>query len=489
MTYSRKNQILIILFPLLLSGTLSGAQMLKNPRTEVTSNTYFSSGNMLPFWMVSNQFGKYSTGLNGNVTTIGLFSETEGDSLWNLNYGLEIANRLTGKNELWLHQGYLQLDYRNFIRVSVGMWEETMGNQYNPLSSGSIIWSGNARPLPKVEIGTAGYVEVPFTNGNLEAKASLAHGWFEDNRYVENVLLHQKYIYFRTSWDFPLAINYGFHHYAMWGGISPRHGELPVNLDSYRRVFLVESGGEDAPTGWQINKFGNHIGSRHLGLDWESNNNTVGVYYQDVFEDGSGRRKENFPDGLWGIYYRTNDDFPLVKAFLYEWLYTADQSGPVHHYQVGLRGEDNYFNHGVYQNGWTTHNMIIGTPFITSPRFNEAVFNPEAPTNYDHRVFNSRVNVHHAGFMGHFTEKASYKIVGSYSRNKGIHDHSADIWRPEAYKIYKPREQWSWRGDVNYLWQQPGLQTTLSIAVDRGEMYGDNFGVMLGIKYACFGGR
>lgn len=487
MIHSRKTRILILIFPLLLSPLFSGAQLLKSPNTEAITNTFFSSGNMLPFWMISNQFGKYSTDLNGNVTTIGLFSEPVNNSSWDMNYGLEIANRLTSDNKTWLHQGYLQLDYRNFIRASAGAWEETMGNQYNPLSTGSIIWSGNARPLPKVEIGTAGYVEVPFTNGNVEASASLAHGWFEEGRHVENVWLHQKYIYFRTSWEFPLAINYGFHHYAMWGGISPKYGDLPVNLDSYARVFFVESGGEDSPAGWQINKFGNHIGSRHLGFDWESANNTVGIYYQDVFEDGSGRKKENFPDGSWGIYFETNDEHPLVKAILYEWLYTADQSGPVHHYQVGLRGEDNYFNHGVYQNGWTSRGMIIGTPFITSPRFNQAVFNPDEPTDYDHRVFNSRVNVHHAGFMGHFSGKTSYKIVGSYSRNEGLHDNSADIWRPEVYKIYTPREQWSWRGDLNYHWQQVGLQTTLSIALDRGEMYGNNFGVMLGIKYVCFG--
>jgi len=486
MNHLRRTQILILLFSLLFfSVTLSDAQILKTPTAEVTNNTWVSSGNMLPFRMVSKQFGKYPADLNGNITAIDLFSTPSSSALFDLNYGLEIANRITGDNELWLHQGYLQLDYRNFISISAGIWEETMGNQFEPLSSGSIIWSGNARPLPKIEIGTAGYVDVPFTGGKLEAKASLAHGWFEADRHVENVMLHQKYIYFRTSWDFPLAINYGFHHYAQWGGISPRHGALPVDWDSYRRVFLAESGGENSPEGWQINRFGNHIGSRHLGFDWERDDNTIGVYHQDVYEDESGRVKSNFPDGLWGIYWESNNEKPMVKGLLYEWLYTADQSGPVHDWRAGLGGEDNYFNHGVYQNGWTSHNMIIGTPFITSPRFNHEIFNPDEPTNYDHRLFNSRVSVHHAGFMGYFTEYMSYKIVGSYSRNKGLHNHSADLWRPEVYKINKAREQWSWRGDLSYYWQQPGLETTLSLALDQGEMYGDNFGVMVGVKYFC----
>jgi hypothetical protein len=478
-----KIQTVVLVLLLCLFSLPMESQMVKVPDVEIETHGYASTGKMLPFWFVSNEFGQYSADLSGNLTTLKLHSNTDNATGFGLNYGLEVANRFTGDNDFWLHQGYIDLTYLNFFRLSAGVWEETLGNQYKPLSSGSIVWSGNARPLPKVEVGTAGYVKVPFTRGKLETMASLAHGWFEADRHVENVWLHQKYIYFRTSWDFPLAINYGFHHFAMWGGVSPRHGKLPVNLDSYRRVFFVQSGGEDAPEGWQINKFGNHIGSRHLGLDWESTNNTVGVYYQDVFEDGSGRRRENFPDGLWGIYYETNDEHPLVKAFLYELLYTANQSGPVHHYQVGLTGEDNYFNHGVYGNGWTTHQMVIGTPFITSPAFNYLLFNADEPVNIDFKLFNNRVSVHHAAVMGCISEQLQYKLAGSFSRNMGLHNYSADSWRPEVFKIYAPRKQWSWRGDIKYLWRKSGIESTVSVAVDRGEMYGDNAGVMLGLKY------
>jgi hypothetical protein len=38
-----------------------------------------------------------------------------------------------------------------------------------PLSSGSLLYSGNARPIPKVAV-SSDYIPVPFTKGYIEYK-------------------------------------------------------------------------------------------------------------------------------------------------------------------------------------------------------------------------------------------------------------------------------------------------------------------------------
>jgi len=481
----------ILLLSLLLWSTLTPGQTLPKPYSEAETNTYFSSGKMLPFWFQSNQWGKYSPASTGNVTSLTLLSQPGKDSrnshVLSLNYGLEVSSRYTpGEAQLWLHQGYLKADYQNIFRLTGGVWEETMGNQYAPLSSGGIIWSGNARPLPKIQIGTTDYIKAPFTNGKLEGKALLAHGWFNGDRYVKNVWLHHKFVGIRTSWDFPISIHLGFHHFAQWGGENDKYGQLPDDLEDFWKIFAVKKGGEESRRSDQMNKAGNHLGSRYIGIDWKQKPSKIGFYYQDIFEDGSGMRKQNFPDGLWGIYYETNHSLRLIKGVLYEWLYTDHQSGPLHSLELELAGNDNYFNHGGYSSGWSAYRRSIGTPFITSPILNNPLFTPDKTTDHDHKFSNNRVNVHHIGIMGNFSEKTEYKILGSFSTNKGLHDYDGNNWRPDFYRILSPRNQWSFRADLKHLWQKLNLETSLSLAADIGEMYGNNFGMMLGLKVPLY---
>ncbi|TVQ06455.1 MAG: hypothetical protein EA361_19780 [Bacteroidetes bacterium] len=450
------------------------AQYLPEIQLEVTGHT--GSGGQMPFWMVSNQHGKYS--LDGTGAMAGLRFISQGDTTreWNFAYGLEALSRLDNSSKLWIQQGWAELNYRQLIRLRAGIQEETFGNEYSPLSTGSVIWSGNARPLPKLEMGTAGFVNVPFTDGLFQIKGSLAHGWFEKDRYVENVWLHQKYAAARTRLDFPLNFYFAYHHFAHWGGDHPVHGKLPTDLNSYLKVFFIRKGDEDSPHSWQLNRFGNHIGSRHYGIDWEREQYEINFYFQDVYEDGSGGRMKNYPDGLWGMVWKNKkNDAPLL-AVLYEYLQTTDQSGPMHDRELSLGGDDNYFNHGIYHSGWTHYRMTIGTPFITSPLFNQDI---DHPSNI--RIWNNRVRAHHFGVEGFLFKDLSYRMRMSYSKNEGI--YASNITVPEVFSFDGPRYQWSWRTDWSYRFERQNITATLSVAGDKGSMYGDNLGVMLGMRY------
>ena len=112
------------------------------------------------------------------------------------------------------------------------------GNQYDPLSSGSLLYSGNARPITKLAV-SSNYIPVPFSRGLIEFKGYLSHGWFEEDRYTASPYLHLKNVYLRVGGDLPIHAHFGFHHYAIWGGTSPEHGNLPNGWDTYKKIFFT----------------------------------------------------------------------------------------------------------------------------------------------------------------------------------------------------------------------------------------------------------
>ncbi len=134
----------------------------------------------------------------------------------------------------------------------------------------------------------------------------------------------------------------------------------------------------------------NHIAWRIHGIDLSQKTFEAGVFLQDVMEDGSGWRRRNFPDGLWGVWFRLTDHQKPVRAITYEYLQTTLQSCP--DYRVNgevVGGRNNYFNHGHYQSGWSYHQYTIGTPLVSSPILND-------PAN--HSFTNNRVRAYHVGF-------------------------------------------------------------------------------------------
>lgn len=467
--------ILVLIF--LLKPLHSCGQLLKLPSITLKSTGQYNLSDQPTFWLMSNRFGKFELTQAAALASIKIETEHTHDSFLDINYGLEMVGGTGGAENAWVHQAYLMVDFQKFIRFRAGWMEERIGNGYKPLTSGEIIWSANARPLPKIEFGSAGFVDVPYTNGLFQINGSIAHGWFESGRHVENLWLHQKYAGARTRFQFPVNISFTYHHFAQWGGKHPTFGQLPNGLNSFKKVFFIQAGDENAPVSWQINRFGNHIGSRSYGIDYERDHYSVKVYLQDVFEDGSGGRKKNYPDGLWGLVWIRQQKGTLVDAFLFEYLQTTNQSGPLHDPEQGLSGDDNYFNHGTYQSGWTHHRMTIGTPFITSPLFYN---NIDHPRNIS--IWNNRVQVNHVGVLGTFPWNIKYRLLVSYGRNKGLHASESEV--PEMFDFAgKTRRHLGWLVALNSKTPLPGLEAEMLLSGDRGEMYGNNLGFSLSFIY------
>lgn len=442
------------------------------PSVLVESGAVLSTGQHAPFWFYSNQYGKISTKNNSVYLLSSIYRNFKEESKTDYSYNLSPLLRYDGLGRSYMHQWYAELKFY-FLHFTAGAKEEVFGNQDSSLSSGCIIWSKNARPMPKLTFYVPNYTPVPFTWKYLEFKGGISHGWFDDNEYNKNVWLHHKYFYLRLGGKLPVHVSYGLHHFAQWGG-TYYNQTLPHDLKAFKHVFLGRGGNPIPNTPWEdwVNKLGNHIGSRNFGAEVEFRKTKVSLYWQNIFEDGSGKAYRNIKDGLFGISIRSKEKDKLISGFVYEFFNTTDQSGRInatdsikpdgHRYELG--GNDDYFNHWMYNKGWTFQEMILGNPLITSP----AIIHGDR-NDY---VRNNRIIAHHLGMDGQMS-KISYKLLYTYSLNYGTNFYPISPRETQHSILLTTQVQ-----DV-LTWK---LNLSCAIGADFGKMYGDNFGIMFSLS-------
>lgn len=428
----------------------------------LTSNGVYS-----PFWLQSEQYGKISSEPNSMDLLVGINKEFRGNKQL-FNYGFKANLLLQADNEkttAYFQEIYAKARLLVFDLI-VGAREEHLGNQDSTLSSGGFLFSQNARPMPKITIGIEHFTPVPFTNGFLEIKGALAHGWFTDNIYVKGLLLHQKYLYLKIGGKLPVHFQYGIDHVAEWGGVVPGVGQQPESFSDYLKIFFGKSGSKDANMGDQINTLGNHIISQSMRLDIDISDFQLGGYWQNLSEDPPVRfitGTMNLPDGLWGVSLR-NRQFHFIKGIVYEYLNTTDQSGPYPDRDgIIYGGADGYFFNFLYQNGWTYYSRTIGTPFISSPLYNK---------NGAVNVVNNRVQVHHIGLEGD-VYGYNYKFLTSFSKNYGSYDNPFPAMIRNTSMMLQINKRFPKLSNV---------QIGCSFGGDFGKLYGNSVGCIFSIK-------
>ncbi|TKT92956.1 capsule assembly Wzi family protein [Dyadobacter frigoris] len=391
------------------------------------------SGSRTPFWMQANQFGTIpksspaATLRSGFEKYIRFGShKNRAKNVWRAGFGIEAVGNLTESSKLLFPQLHATLRFKNW-EIFAGRKKQWVGLADSTLGTGSYAWSGNAMPIPKIQIGTIGFVNVPFTQGWLSFNAFYSDGFFENNRPVTSGLkLHQKALYLKIGNKYSrLKLLGGFNHQVQWGGKSPyytKDGKLPdgfknyINVITGQRYFL----GDDLTEFDYNNRIGNHLGSIDLGIQYIGHEYSWFIYRQNIYEDGSLSKLLNIADGLNGISIRKNNSYGAnfeVSAIVVEFLFTKSQGGSVWDLETVL-GRDNYFNNGQIRDGWSYFDRTIGTPFIT----------PTSDTNWkwpgysDSFTSNNRVSVFHFGFSGTFLQKIQWSSKLSYSSNIGTYD-------------------------------------------------------------------
>jgi hypothetical protein len=458
----------IVVFSFLLLLPLLVAAQNDSVRYDIGITGVASTGTYSPLWLQSKSYGKivtapYSADLLAGIT------KDYGKSKRTFDYGFKADMLLQTWNtntNICFHELYAKVRFHVFDLV-VGEREDHLGNQDSTLSCGGILFSENARPMPKISLGIEHFIPVPFTYGYVEVKGALVHGWFTDNTFVKHALLHHKYAYIRLGGKLPVHIQYGLDHVAQWSGYVPGQGQQPSGLHDFVDIFFGRSGGTDALLTDQINALGNHIISQSMKLDVDISDFKLSGYWQNISEDGPIREiwnTPNLPDGLWGVSLR-NSKFPFVKGILYEYLNTTDQSGPYHDKDgIVYGGADGYFRNGVYQSGWTYYSRTIGTPFITSPVYN---------VNGEIYTLNNRVQVHHFGIEGDILGY-QYKALSSFSKNYG------DACKPPYSEMIKNT---SMMLEVNKLFPKlANINIGCSVAADFGKLFGNTVGCQFTVR-------
>lgn len=362
-------------------------QFFKKIPIQATLGTIVSSDSLTPFLLRTRQYGLVP--LKSGIGYFNLSLRKEYDSLYSTTdrrlkrfgygYGIETHLNIGKVNQLLMPVSHFKVRYGAF-ELYGGRRREIQGLVDTLGTMGSYIWSGNALPMPKIEISVPNFTTI-MKNGLLAIKGNLAHGWFGKGDSVQNVWLHQKSLYARIGKpDWKVHLIGGFNHQVQWGGYptKPFYDEISEQTISkfgtdFTTFFKISTGVRlnkygkgnqvGVPSNEAGNRAGNHLGTVDIGITTNLRHTTFFIYKQSIYEDGSLFYLSNIIDGLYGVSVKRN--IGIVKNITFEYFHSLNQGGDVFELQPELRGRDNYFNNSLYKDNWSYKNFGIGTPLIT----------------------------------------------------------------------------------------------------------------------------
>ena len=433
--------------------------------SSVSLSGFLAHQKKLPFWATSNRYGILPDS-RGSLLEARLFSDFNSKHIFQLAYGISAAAYLShDDNAILLDQLYISGKWKK-LRLDLGMIHRE--TEYNGVSftNGNIIYSNNARTMPGYNLHSD-YIAVPWTHQVFSFQFNWADYLMIDDRYVHHTRLHNKSIFLKITPHARLEIILGLEHWVQWGGTSSRYGKQPSSFKDYLRIVCGKAGGDGATNSDIINALGNHLGREHLRINYKGDNYLLSFYHDIPFEDGSGTDFRSFPDGVYAFYFGSKEKKRWLSDIIYEFNYTKYQSGRYHnppgHPVEVLGGNDNYFNNGEYQSGWTLYGRTIGSPLMT----------PHEPNakGITLGIYNNRIIGHHIGLKGQAWKKIPYKIMLTYTLNYGQYVKPL----PQA-----PQKQFSFALEAA-LPQTPKLPLRIDVGIygDWGEFLPNNLGFTL----------
>lgn len=455
-------------------------------RYDVEAVSVAATGANTPFWLVNNRDGLGSVKRYNGYLRAAAFVDGDTARRFSWNAGADLVGAYGMTSHFIIEQLYAGINYRS-VFVYAGSRIEDSGTVDRRLSSGDLLYSGNALPMPQVRAGLSRFVPVPLTNDWLHIRGYVAYGLFTDGSWqtsfagpdgfrTDNVLYNSKGIWFRIGRQktLPLHFTLGLEMGTQFGGKYWQNGKwnhMPTKLKDWFKAFIPGAGGSDTPIGEQTNVYGNHTGEWTFSLDWTpsgDDNWQARAYYEHYFEDHSMMFFDyKWRDGLLG-FQLTPPSNPWLQSIVYEYLYTKDQSGAVYwdhdaHIPEQVSGRDNYYNHGLYV-GWEHWGMGLGNPLLISP-----VYNADRSLRFKH----NRIIAHHVGIAGRPTAQVEWRLLVSHTRSWGTYDsptaqvlHNFTIMTEGTYS---PRKLRGWSG-------------TLSLGLDHGNLIGNSFGAQISIR-------
>ena len=222
----------------LLQGLLSSVPLYTLTAQTTTPSTHYAvetgivagHGDYSPFWFTANRQGLSSVKTENGYLRAGIFHSQALGRHFTWKAGLDLATAYNYTSSFVVQQAYADLSYR-WLNLSIGSKERTPELRNPKLSTGGLVESNSARPVPQVRIEIPQYISVPGTNHWLHIKGHLAYGTFTDNNwqedfarsgnlYTKDVLYHSKSFFMKVGKkeSFPLEFEAGLQMAAQFGG-------------------------------------------------------------------------------------------------------------------------------------------------------------------------------------------------------------------------------------------------------------------------------
>lgn len=451
-------------------------------RIDVESFVLAATNDYQPFWLLSNRWGIIPDrpdfyALMGGLHNAHNFGGGRNRPGLTFRYG---ASVLAGNRETLLFpEYYMSLETPKW-QIKGGRWQQTSGALMHELSSGSLGISRNALPLPRVQVGTNDFIRFEFMPEWLRFRGHMAHGWFGDNRIVDNTWLHEKTFYLKVGEPRSvLNIWAGVTHFAMWGGEHPE-GTLPDRMIDFVRIstgFPQNAGDSDAfdGPGDTAGALGNHLAVADLGLSWQANDYRLALATQTLFEKGRDATRSSRgeirgfnllgPDRLVSLSVET--PHPWWEKAVLEFVNTTYQGG-----SELFVGRDHFYDNAIYRDGWNYREQVMGNPLLLHRRRVSKFFDDDAELgNWD--MVNNRIRAWHTAMSGRLGRKLGYELKLTYTQNYGNYTNT-ELFTPTI-------RQWYSMLETEYRFSRQ-LSVAVTGAYDAGG-FGNNLGGMLSLKW------
>lgn len=448
-------------------------------RLSVSTVATTASKDFLPFWLIANRYGTIKDRQGDVSTNIYLYNEhTVGKSDLQFNYTIDLYNN-NHFDDFTLVEANLKINYKGW-QLRGGRYREVIGEVDPTLSTGSLGLSANALPIPKIGVAVPDYKKVPFTNGWLQFKGLLSHGWLGKDRYYESYL-HEKTFFLRVGRG-KLKLFGGMTHFTEWGGKRGRFS-LDRSWAGFWNVFFVKEANDGSTPSWsnrRPNRAGDQRGTFEFGADLEASYGDWHLYNQTFFESGTGIDIRNI-DRLAGLSLTFKDGRKKIKKVLAEFIYTKQME------EYG-KERQSYYNNGLYKTGWEYKDMIIGTPLFLN-RVRGSHFLPVQPYDWQRdegvegkingntNIISNRIVGLNIGAEYEPFDRFYFKTLLTYN----VHFMDRSVIRKLVNNRYR---QFYSLQRVSYLLTKK-WQLTGELAWDTGQFY-RNFGISLGARYTIF---
>ena len=301
----KKIQLFLLQFLLISITQHTNAQLPVKTEYTVEMGGTSGKGTYAPMWLTANRQGLSSANTENGYLRAGIAHTMPLNQHFGFSAGLDLATAYNFTSSFIIQQAYADLSYR-WLNLSIGSKERLPELKNSKLSSGGMVESNNARPIPQIRLEVPNYVAIPGTHKWLHLKGHIAYGRFTDDKWQEHftsignpytidVLYHSKSLFAKVGnkEHFPVEFEGGIQMSAQFGGDQYIAGQkepvidMPTRFVDFMRVLVPMAGDDTTPEGEQVNIYGNHVGSWNFAATAYLNRWKVKIYYEHYFDDHS----------------------------------------------------------------------------------------------------------------------------------------------------------------------------------------------------------